>query len=107
MSKKKILLTVSILIAVVALVGVFLFWNSSPRRALNGFLKAVEAKNSNAALSFVSEEVKPSKKKNIEWFLEDWVAAENLTYQLEKDDIMLVPFEPFLPLILNDQAKFV
>lgn len=83
---KKILLSAVAVIVVLAVVAGFLFWNSNPERTLNGFLDAVNAKNQEQALSFVSEDIKPGKREEVVWFVEDWTSGDTVTTAVSKDE---------------------
>lgn len=83
---KKILLGAVAVIILLGVVSAFLFWNSNPERTLNGFLDAVNAKNQEQALSFVSEDIKPGKREEVVWFVEDWTSGDTITTAVSKDE---------------------
>jgi hypothetical protein len=73
------------LLIVIALLAAA-FWYTSPRRTLNSFLQAIEEGNRRAALSHVSETINANKEDNIAWFVEDWLYAEQIAIEVERDE---------------------
>lgn len=83
---KKILIVTSVIVVLLLIIAGAALWLTNPNRTLNAFLKAVESKNKEAALSFVSEEVTNEKKENAQWFIEDWVIADTVKTNVEKTE---------------------
>jgi len=84
-AKKGIMGGVIALVLLIILSGFFL-WFTRPERALNAFLKKVEAHNKDAANTYISESVKAEKKENAQWFIDDWMIAKQLSTKVEKDE---------------------
>lgn len=83
--KKILLAAVGILLLVGVVVG-FLLWNTSPRRTMNAFLEAVEAKDGEQVMSYVSQDIKAATREEIQWFVDDWVTGEKVETELTKDE---------------------
>lgn len=83
---KKILFAAVGVVILTGIVISFLLWNTSPRRAMNDFLKAVEAKNEEQAMAMVSTDIKKATREEIQWFVEDWVTGENITSEITTDE---------------------
>jgi hypothetical protein len=49
-------------------------------------MEAMAAGDQDTVMSFVSTDVKESKRENIEWFVEDWVAAESFEWSKTTDE---------------------
>ncbi len=74
MQKRTLITTIAVIVALVIIAGLGL-WLTAPQRVLNGFLNAVEAKDTTKAMSYVSDTVKANKRNNIEFFVDDWATG--------------------------------
>lgn len=83
--KKSIIAIVALAVAGVAVV-LFLFWLTSPRRALDAFLGSIKDGKQSAALSYISDDIKPERRDNIELFLDDWTSAKEITFSRSKEE---------------------
>lgn len=86
MPSKKIILIVISALVVLAIVGGYSLWLTTPRRTLNKFLEAIEQGKQATAMSFVSDSIQKKRIDNVEWFIEDWTAAEKLTTSVGKEE---------------------
>lgn len=83
--KRHIMLMAAGLVLGAIVIG-FLFWLTSPRRPLNAFLNAVEDGKQSAALSYVSDTIKTERRDNIDFFLDDWTGAQELTTSMTEEE---------------------
>ncbi|MBI2410692.1 MAG: hypothetical protein HYV32_02255 [Candidatus Kerfeldbacteria bacterium] len=83
---KKILFIVLGTVVIVFVAVAIGLWMTSPQRTLNAFLSALEAKDQEKAMSYVSDTIKPGKQENIQWFVEDWIAAKTVTTAVTSDE---------------------
>ncbi len=82
----KTIIVGGIALVVIGALAVLAFWFTSPRRTLDAVMAAMEDGDQEKVMSFVSQDIKESKRENIEWFVADWVSAESLEWTTEKDE---------------------
>ena len=85
MPKRSLITIVAVIVALAIIAGIGL-WLTAPQRVLNGFLNAVEAKNTTQAMSYVSGTLKANKRNNVEFFVEDWATGATVDTAVTSDE---------------------
>ncbi len=75
----------SVIVVLLLLTGLLL-WMSSPLRPVRGFLSEVEQQQKDKALAYVVDNADASAKDDIQFFLDDWMAAGKPKIEIEKTD---------------------
>jgi hypothetical protein len=81
MSRQRLtaLIVAGLAIVLLIIVGVIQMMRTTPQRTLDQFITALNNHDQAAALSFVSTDIKPYKRENIQYFIEDWTSATTLS----------------------------
>ena len=72
-----VVLAVIVVLIVAAVIGMMM---TTPQRTADKFYRAIEQHDVTTAMSFVSTDIKPYKRENIQYFIEDWSAADTVSF---------------------------
>ena len=86
MPSKKTCIISGVVVAALIIVAGLGIWMTSPTRTFDAFMKAVDAKDETAALTFVSKDITQNKQDNIGFFLDDWTTADSVSYKETKNE---------------------
>ncbi len=81
MSRQRItaLIVAGFALVLLVIIAVVQMMRTTPQRTLDQFITAINNHDQAAALSLVSNDIKPYKRENIQYFIEDWTAASTLS----------------------------
>lgn len=75
-------------VALLALAGIIVagLWMTSPSRTVDQFLQAIETEGNKSAKQFVAEDTTADRLDTIDFFIEDWTAADTLEIKQGKEE---------------------
>lgn len=86
--KKVLWIVLGLVIAVVVLIGILL-WATNPTRTANKFNKLVQDGNYDGAFAMVATDISSDKVDNIDYFVDDWTSAEDITIEVTAEEAWL------------------
>lgn len=85
-SKKTLLILIPSILAVFGVIVAAGLWMTNPQRTVDKFFETVKSGNKEASMAFVSADTTQKKRENIEWFVDDWTAADTFTTTQTKNE---------------------